>query len=254
MDGDRQGCFAWYELVTSDRAGAQRFYRDVLGWHSRDSGHSGMAYRRFQLDGVDVAGLVEPPAALRDSVQPFWKGYVAVDDVDACAALARSLGAAIHQEPTDIAALGRFAMIVDPQGAVIVPFRPLQPAVPALSGRAGRVGWHELMANDREAAFAFYARLFGWAKGEAVDIGPAGPYQIVTVDGVPVGGMMASPAGVPTGWRYYLQVDAVGAAAGRVAAAGGAVVHGPMPVPGGQYVAMARDPQGALVGLVGSVL
>ena len=41
------GRFVWYELMTTDTAAAQAFYREVVGWGAQDSGISGMAYTMF---------------------------------------------------------------------------------------------------------------------------------------------------------------------------------------------------------------
>ena len=51
-------------------------------------------------------------------------------------------------------------------------------------------------------------------------------------------------------WRYYVNVEAIDAAAERVKSAGGKVVNGPMEVPGGSWVIDGLDPQGAMFGLV----
>jgi hypothetical protein len=42
--------------------------------------------------------------------------------VDACAAKAKDLGAAIHLAPMDIQNVGRMAILADPQGAVFAIF------------------------------------------------------------------------------------------------------------------------------------
>lgn len=49
--------------------------------------------------------------------------YVAVDDVDANAKLAKELGGIVIKEPSDIPNTGRFAIIQDPTGAVFATFR-----------------------------------------------------------------------------------------------------------------------------------
>jgi len=46
-----------------------------------------------------------------------WSPYFAVDDCDAAADNAKSLGAQIYVKPTDIPNAGRFAVLGDPQGA-----------------------------------------------------------------------------------------------------------------------------------------
>jgi uncharacterized protein len=46
-------------------------------------------------------------------------------------------------------------------------------------------------------------------------------------------------------------VDAVEAAMARVKDKGGQVIHGPMQVPGGSWIAHCLDPQGAIFAMVG---
>ena len=54
---------------------------------------------------------------------------------------------------------------------------------------------------------------------------------------------------LPTAWLLYFRVPDVHAAAGRVKANGGAVVNGPMEVPGGDWIVQCTDPQGAAFAL-----
>jgi hypothetical protein len=63
--------------------------------------------------------------------------------------------------------------------------------------------------------------------------------------------MMKKMAAAPAArWLYYIDVDAIDAAAERVKSAGGKVVNGPMQVPGGSWVINGLDPQGATFALV----
>jgi hypothetical protein len=50
---------------------------------------------------------------------PTWGCYVTVDDVDARADQAKRIGGQVLVAPTDIPGVGRFAVIQDPQGAMI---------------------------------------------------------------------------------------------------------------------------------------
>jgi uncharacterized protein len=171
------GKFVWYELMTTDAKAAETFYRGVVGWGAQDSGMPDMSYTLLTLGAVPVAGLMAAPKEACDAgAGPAWIGYVAVDDVDASAAQAKQEGGAIHRAPDDIPGVGRFAIIADPHGATLCLFKPDggpqgQPPAP---GTPGTAGWRELYAGDREAAFAFYAKLFGWTKAEHVDMGPMG--------------------------------------------------------------------------------
>jgi predicted enzyme related to lactoylglutathione lyase len=252
------GRFIWYELLTSDPADAKRFYGEVLGWTSQDmpSGE-GSTYTVFNADGRGVGGALPMPAEAKARGAPIcWTGYIAADDCDAAVEKLQRLGGQVLRAPEDIPGVGRFAVVTDPHGAafeIMTPAPMETPPTPAPPGAHGHAGWRELFAPDAEAAFAFYAEMFGWTRDEAVDIGPMGVYQLfANADGV-VGGMMNAPpgfAGMP--WRYYFHAGPIEAAADRVRAAGGEVRHGPIEVPGGDWVLQAADPEGAEFGLIGT--
>jgi uncharacterized protein len=252
MSGHR-GKFVWYELMTTDPKAAETFYRGVIGWGAQDAGMPDMSYTLLTAGAIPVAGLMAvPQRALDAGARPAWTGYVAVDDVDASAAQAKQDGAAIHVAPDDIPGVGRFAVISDPQGAAICLFKStMEPGQPPAPGTPGTVGWHELYTTDREAGFAFYAKLFGWTKADGLDMGPMGIYQMFAWSGETIGGMMTKPPTVPVScWMYYFNVDASDAAAARVQAAGGQVLNGPMEVPGGLWIVQCCDPQGAMFSVV----
>jgi uncharacterized protein len=63
--------------------------------------------------------------------------------------------------------------------------------------------------------------------------------------------MIKTPETPAPFWLYYFNVSAVEAAMARVNDAGGQVIHGPMQVPGGNWIAHCLDPQGAIFALVG---
>ncbi len=253
---DPQGKFCWYELMTTDLAAAGRFYGSVIGWGVQESGMPGMAYTLFTVGDTPISGMAAlPEDAVRAGARPGWIGYVWVGDVDAAAARVAAAGGALHRPAADIPGIGRSALVADPQGASFVLFRNAgaeRPPLPAPS-TPGLIGWHELHAGDREAAFAFYAALFGWTKTEAVDMGGAlGLYQIFASGEAAVGGMMTRmDASAPPAWLYYFKVDDIDGAASRVTAGSGTVLNGPQEVPGGTWVVQARDPQGAMFALIG---
>ena len=200
--------------------------------------------------------MVTLQGAGRDAgIRPGWIGYVAVDDVDAFAARVAAGGGRVLWPATDIPAIGRFAYVADPQGAVFTLFMPLPgaPAPPEAEATPGRIGWHELHAADREGAFAFYAGLFGWTKTQAIDMGPMGTYQTFAAGGTGMtGGMMRKGDTIPAPcWLYYINVDDIDAAVGRAKASGGRLLQGPHQVPGGSWIAQCLDPQGTLFAMVG---
>ncbi len=246
------GTFAWYDLMTTDTEAAIAFYGKVIGWTAQDSGLPDRQYFVLSADGAGMGGLMAlPPEAVAMGARPGWMGYILADDVDASAAAVVAAGGAIHRPAEDIPGVGRFAVVADPQGAIFNLFRGMTDDVPAasVSMSPGRVGWNEHYSKDQEASFAFYAGLFGWSKSRAIDMGPMGTYQLFSIGGVDSGGMMANPA-VPPCWGFYFAVPALDAALARVSEAGGQLIHGPMEVPGGAWVAQCIDPQGAHFAMV----
>jgi predicted enzyme related to lactoylglutathione lyase len=246
--------FVWYELMTSDAAGAAAFYRSVVGWETRDAGMPGMEYTLLLAQGKDVAGLMTLPAeACAMGVPPCWTGYISVDDVDAYVAKVTAAGGHMVRPPEDIPGVGRFAVVTDPYGAAFNLFKDSSAMAPEpkVPETPGHIGWHELHAGDGVGAFAFYSGLFGWTKAQAMDMGPLGVYQLFAIDGVDSGGMMTKMPETPQPfWLYYINVAALDAAVAKVTEGGGKVVVAPNQVPGGSWVANCCDPQGAFFALV----
>src|SRR3989338_2390309 len=107
------GLPCWYELATADPAAVQPFYAALLGWQFADSGMAGMTYIIASAQDSMVAGLFKA-----EPEQPTgWTFYITVDNADATAAQAAALGAQVIVPPSDIPDTGRFAVMLDPQGA-----------------------------------------------------------------------------------------------------------------------------------------
>ena len=242
------GLPCWYELATSNIDGAAAFYGAVLGWNVADSGMPGMTYHIASIGGTMVAGMM--PA---EPGQPVvWTVYFAVEDADALVHAATDKGAQVVVPPTDIPETGRFAVLLDPQGATFAVLQPL----PGGDGGAfdqqsdGHGNWHELITPDPTAALAFYGALFGWTEARAVPMGPDMTYHIIAREGLEIGGSCALPDVAPH-WKPYFGTASAKSAVARVTEAGGTVLRGPDEVPGGTFTVQIRDPQGATVALVG---
>jgi uncharacterized protein len=83
-------------------------------------------------------------------------------------------------------------------------------------------------------------------------MGPMGKYYMFGRAQHSMGGMITkSPdmAHLPNAWLIYFRVPDAAAAAGRVKANGGTVLHGPMEVPDGDWIIQCMDPQGAAFAL-----
>jgi predicted enzyme related to lactoylglutathione lyase len=115
----------------------------------------------------------------------------------------------------------------------------------------GTPSYVELVAPDQQAAKQFYGPLLGW-DFEDVDLGEAGVYVAVSVDGDSVAGIsgqMPQLAGHPAFWGVYLTVDDLDATVAEVEPAGGKVEAGPFDVNDAGRMSAIQDPTGARVGL-----
>lgn len=113
------GAFIWSELATSDRAKSKAFYSAVFGW-----GWSGSDdYAEAQAAGRTVGGVMPRPEDMPAEVPDGWTVYFGSDDVDGDVKKAAAAGASVVVEPTDIPGTGRFAVLIDPQGAVFALFK-----------------------------------------------------------------------------------------------------------------------------------
>ncbi len=236
------GRFVWHELLTNDTAGAAAFYPKVLPWRTAPSSMSG--YTIWMAGQTQIGGLMALPAEA-GSTPPHWLIYVGTPNVDSTCSQAQGLGARIVKPPGDIPNVGRFAVLSDPQGATFAVFTPGGGAPPGAPPAQGGFSWHELATTDVTAALRFYGQLFGWSKGPAHDMGAMGVYQIFAHAGAQAGGIcnVQGPSTAPS-WLSYVHVADSSRAVAAAKSSGGRLLHGPMEVPGGSWIAMMMDPQG----------
>jgi hypothetical protein len=250
------GRFVWYELLTTDVQGAIAFYSDVVGWKSQkwETGDYTMwVGGQGPLGGVTLL----PDAAKQMGAPPYWQANIQVPNVDETVATVKRLGGQVLVTE-DVPTVGRFAVIADPQGAVIAVFTPSGDMASHDIARPGEFSWHELYTTDHEAAFAFYHQIAGWERLGEFDMGPMGKYLLWGRGGKQLGGMMTKPKDmktpdgreVPPSWLFYITTDELDAALARATARGARVLNGPMEVPGGQRIVQLMDPQGAAFALV----
>jgi predicted enzyme related to lactoylglutathione lyase/uncharacterized protein YndB with AHSA1/START domain len=119
--GAMYGSFCWNELMTSDVAGAATFYKNLLGWNTADFPGDGVQYKIWKKRDKELGGLMATPMP---EVPTQWLPYVFVEDADAIAQKAASLGGKVCAEPRDIPTVGRIAVLQDPQGATFGLIKP----------------------------------------------------------------------------------------------------------------------------------
>ncbi|HEY2603520.1 MAG TPA: VOC family protein [Thermoleophilaceae bacterium] len=109
----------WNEVLTRDAEADKQFYPAVFGWDAGKPSFEGApdTYVVWELDGKPVGGMMQMTDQMFPAEVPaFWSVCFAVEDADVVVAKARELGATVTVEPMTMA-IGRFAGLIDPQGA-----------------------------------------------------------------------------------------------------------------------------------------
>ena len=247
--------FVWYDLNTKSKAEAKEFYCDLFGWGTESWKPEGApddvpAYEMIQIGDRAIGGFNELP---EDAPAPsHWLGHVRVDDVDASMKRAEGMGATFPMGAMDIPTVGRMAMMMDPQGAAVSLFTPEgeMPEGPALDTH-GMVGWNELIAEDPDAAKAFYSEVVGWKWREGPFQDQMEYYLFGTGErSGDAGGMTKKTPEMPmSAWMLYFTTDDVDASVAKVAELGGEV-HAPVfEVPTVGKLAICAGPDGSMFGL-----
>lgn len=250
-----RGRFVWYELLAKDQKAATAYYTELIGWGTEIFEGGDQEYTMFTGGNGPLGGVMQlPDEAQKEGAPPHWIGYVDSPDIDATAARAAKLGARILVPPTEIPGAGRFTVISDPQGAVFALYSSDAHAPsPDRPPQVQEFSWHELATTDPDAAWDFYSDLFGWQKGEGMDMGEMGIYQIYHARGseIPLGGIFKTPLEMAgsSAWLLYVRVPDAKESAEKVKELGGQILNGPMEVPGGDFIVQCLDPQGAAFAL-----
>ncbi len=249
IDKHPAGSFCWIELKTSDQNAAKSFYGSLFGWTPQDMpmGPNDF-YTIFKLAGRDAAaGCTLRPEESSQGVPPHWMIYIAVDNADAAVTKAQQLGGKILAPAFDVMDAGRMAVIQDPTGAVFCPWQASRNAGIGIAGVHGSLCWADLSTPDAKRASDFYSGLFGWQIcADPKD--PSGYLHIKNGEHF-IGGIPPSayrPAGVPTHWMAYFQVDDVDASAAKAKDLGGKLCLSPMMIEGAGRISVIGDPQGAM--------
>jgi hypothetical protein len=244
-----RGRIVWHELITTDAKAAAAFYTKVIGWGTQ-AGKNLPFYTMWLAGKTPVGGMVPlTEEERRMHMTPHWLPYIATPDADTTTRTAVEMGAKVMTGPIDMPAVGRFTVLQDPQGALFAPFRPVSESAGPDTVRLGDFSWHELATSDPRNAWTFYETLFGWKKTSAMDMGPAGTYQMFSWGGAGAGGIYTKSAALvmtPSHWLSYVRVPNADKTAALAQSLGAKLTNPVMDIPGGDRIAMLQDPQGAL--------
>ena len=111
--------FVHVELNTTDLGKAKEFYGKLFDWTLEDVPN--MDYTMIKVGEGTGGGMMKHPVPGAPSA---WLAYVMVDDINVATAKAKSLGATVMKDVTEIPGVGWFSVIIDPTGAALALFKP----------------------------------------------------------------------------------------------------------------------------------
>jgi uncharacterized protein len=241
------GVPCWTDLMASDVAAAQDFYRKVLGWTFRSTGEEFGGYVIAEINGQAAAGIGPKMPGARTA----WTLYLASDDVDKTAASIADNGGSVVLPPGDVGPNGRMLLATDPTRAFFGVWQAGTMIGSAVVNEPGGITWEDLRSSDPDASRAFYGAVFGhhfdnvpMAPDDYTTFSPPG--QETPVGGI--GGFMGDD-GSASHWLVYFGVADEAAAIATAAEAGGTVVMSGIDTPYGRMAGL-KDPEGAVFWVV----
>jgi predicted enzyme related to lactoylglutathione lyase len=103
------------ELSTTDLPKARAFYSQLFDWKLEDMSMDDGTYTLINVgEGTGGGMMTTPPGG-----PTAWLPYVLVDSVAAATKKAKSLGATVMKDVTEVKGMGSFSILVDPTGAMI---------------------------------------------------------------------------------------------------------------------------------------
>ena len=107
--------FVHVELNSTDVPKAKTFYGKLFDWKLEDLPMGpDMTYTMIGVGEGTGGGMMKQ---LIPGASSSWLAYVIVDDVAASTQKAKSLGATVMKDKTEVPEMGWFTIIVDPTGA-----------------------------------------------------------------------------------------------------------------------------------------
>ncbi len=108
--------FVHSELNTTDVDKAKAFYGKLFDWKLEDVPMEGMVYTMIGVGEGVGGGMMKQ---MIPGAPSAWMPYVGVDDIHAATKKAKSLGATILRDVTEVKDMGWLSIFTDPTGAMI---------------------------------------------------------------------------------------------------------------------------------------
>ena len=113
--------FVHVELMSTDVDKAKSFFGKLFNWTLEDMPMGDMTYTMIRVGEGTGGGLMKNPIPGAPS---SWLAYVLVDDLKAATSKAKSLGATVMKDVTEVPGAGSFTIITDPTGAMLGLWEP----------------------------------------------------------------------------------------------------------------------------------
>jgi len=113
--------FVHVELMSTDVGKAKSFYGKLFDWKLEDMPMGDMTYTMIRVGEGTGGGLMKNPIPGAPS---SWLAYVLVDDLKAATSKAKSLGATVMKDVTEVPGAGSFTIMTDPTGAMLGLWEP----------------------------------------------------------------------------------------------------------------------------------
>jgi predicted enzyme related to lactoylglutathione lyase len=241
---NQHGKLVWADLYSGDVEASISFYSNTFGWTTKAFAENSPRYHIFYDEGRPIAGLLERESKRSQTDQALWVGSIDTDSVADRVDLASKDDATIILPPHDFKFYGKRAVIADPQGAIIA-LLELDLSNDKYQGISTQWDWAQLFSVDTQTAAAFYQDILGYGI-ESINV-QNNSFYLVQGDMV-----QASVIKMPESfeqrdrWVNFVRVNDVKTLAANATKNGATIIYQPE----NQGIAIIRDPNGALIGVV----
>jgi predicted enzyme related to lactoylglutathione lyase len=113
--------FVHVELNSTDVNKAKAFYGKLFDWKLEDAPMPGGTYTMIGVGEGTGGGMMKQ---MIPGAPSSWLAYVGVDDIETATKKAKSLGATVMKDVTEVPGFGWLSIIVDPTGAMLGLWKP----------------------------------------------------------------------------------------------------------------------------------
>ena len=238
------GKLVWVDLITTDPQQAVKFYSTVFDWQPHYFADEN--YIELSHNGRVMSSVVRYDGDEPMDGEARWLVSISVTDVDAATQNAVASGGAILEAATDLPDRGRYSVISDSQGALLMLLRATGGDPTDDTQLLDEWAWAELWTDDTGAAIDFYHALAGY---DAMSIPDANGDERIMLgtDGKARATIVPLPwDDVDPNWVPYIPVASASGILKRIVDAGGTVLEKAAGTDGSVAVAIVMDPTGGV--------